>query len=156
MAVVGVDTGGTFTDIVCRDGGELTVVKLPSTPDNPARAVLEGLARLGLAPRQVLHGSTVATNALLERKGAVTAYVANAGFEDVIAIGRQDRPDLYDLASRKEPCLVPEALRFGVPGRISAEGKILEELSPEQAAALAKAVVAAGATSAAVCLLFPF
>lgn len=156
MAVVGVDTGGTFTDIICRDGEGFAVVKLPSTPDNPARAVLDGLARLGLIPHKVLHGSTVATNALLERKGAVTAYVANAGFEDVIAIGRQNRPELYDLTSRKEPCLVPQALRFGVPGRVSAEGKVLEDLTPEQAWQLAQAVADAGATSAAVCLLFSF
>lgn len=156
MAVVGVDTGGTFTDIICRRDEGFLVVKLPSTPDNPARAVLAGLARLGVLPRKVLHGSTVATNALLERKGAVTAYVGNAGFEDVIAIGRQNRPELYDLSSRKEPCLVPEALRFGVPGRVSAQGKILEDLTPEQAWQAAQAVADSGATSAAVCLLFSF
>ncbi|MEA4856696.1 MAG: hydantoinase/oxoprolinase family protein [Solidesulfovibrio sp.] len=156
MAVVGVDTGGTFTDIICFTPAGVSVVKLPSTPDSPARAVLEGLARLGLAPRKVLHGSTVATNALLEGKGAVTAFVANAGFEDVIAIGRQNRPEIYDLTSRKEDCLVPGALRFGVPGRVSAEGKVLEELTPEQAWQLAQAVAESGAASAAVCLLFSF
>ena len=156
MAVVGVDTGGTFTDIICRRDEGFLVVKLPSTPDNPARAVLAGLARLGVLPRKVLHGSTVATNALLERKGAVTAYVGNAGFEDVIAIGRQHRPELYDLSSRKEPCLVPEALRFGVPGRVSAQGKVLEDLTPEQAWQAAQTVADSGATSAAVCLLFSF
>lgn len=156
MAVVGVDTGGTFTDIICRAGEGFAVVKLPSTPDDPARAVLEGLARLGVSPRKVLHGSTVATNALLERKGAVTAYVSNAGFEDVIAIGRQNRPELYDLSSRKEPCLVPQALRFGVPGRVSSAGKVVEDLTPEQAWQAAQAVADSGAESAAVCLLFSF
>jgi N-methylhydantoinase A len=156
MVVVGVDTGGTFTDIICRRDGGFAVIKLPSTPDNPARAVLEGLSRLGFSPTRVLHGSTVATNALLERKGAVTAFVTNAGFEDLISIGRQNRPELYDLSSRKEPCLVPEALRFGVPGRVSAEGKAVEDLTPEDAWKAAQAVAATGATSVAVCLLFSF
>ncbi|KHK01187.1 hydantoinase/oxoprolinase family protein [Desulfovibrio sp. TomC] len=156
MAVVGVDTGGTFTDIICRTEQGFVVVKLPSSPDNPSRAILDGLGRLTLAPRQVMHGSTVATNALLERRGAVTAFVANAGFEDIIALGRQDRVELYDLASRKEPCLVPEALRFGAPGRVSAEGRVIEELTPEAARDLALRVAAAGADSVAVCLLFSF
>ena len=110
MAVVGVDTGGTFTDVICWTDDGFAVVKLPSSPDNPARAVLAGLARLPVSARRVMHGSTVATNALLERRGAVTAFVTNQGFEDIIAIGRQNRPELYDLASRKEPCLVPETM----------------------------------------------
>jgi N-methylhydantoinase A len=156
MAVVGVDTGGTFTDIICRTEQGLIAVKLLSSPDNPSRAILDGLGRLPLVPAQVRHGSTVATNALLERRGAVTAFVANSGFEDILAIGRQNRPELYDLASRKEPCLVPEALRFGVPGRVSAEGRVIEELTPEAARELALRVSAAGAESVAVCLLFSF
>ena len=156
MAVVGVDTGGTFTDIVCRTTDGFMVVKLASTPDNPSRAVLDGLARLAEAPRRVLHGSTVATNALLERKGAVTAFVANAGFEDVIAIGRQNRAELYDLLSRKPSCLVPESLRFGVPGRIAADGGVIEELTLDEARAAARIIAASGARSAAVCLLFSF
>ncbi|OLN30279.1 N-methylhydantoinase A [Desulfovibrio sp. DV] len=156
MAVVGVDTGGTFTDIICRTEQGFVVVKLPSSPDNPSRAILEGLGRLPLVPGQVMHGSTVATNALLERRGAVTAFVANAGFEDIIAIGRQDRLELYDLSSRKEACLVPQALRFGAPGRVDAEGRVREELTPEAARELAMRVAAAGADSVAVCLLFSF
>ncbi len=156
MIVVGVDTGGTFTDVICRHGDAFATVKLLSTSDNPARAVLNGLARLGVPFGKVVHGSTVATNAILERKGAVTAYVSNAGFTDVIAIGRQNRPELYDLTSRKEPCLVPEALRFGVPGRVTAEGAVLEALSPDQARDAAARVAAAGAQSVAVCLLFSF
>ena len=156
MAVVGVDTGGTFTDVICWTDDGFAVVKLPSSPDNPARAVLSGLARLPVPARRVMHGSTVATNALLERRGAVTAFVTNQGFEDLIAIGRQNRPELYDLASRKEPCLVPEALRFGAPGRVSAEGKVVEELSAEAIRELVARVAASGAESAAVCLLFSF
>ncbi|BAH76312.1 hydantoinase/oxoprolinase family protein [Solidesulfovibrio magneticus] len=156
MAVVGVDTGGTFTDVICWTDDGFAVVKLPSSPDNPARAVLSGLARLAVPARRVMHGSTVATNALLERRGAVTAFVTNQGFEDIIAIGRQNRPELYDLASRKEPCLVPEALRFGAPGRVSAEGKVIEELSAEAVRELTARVAASGAESVAVCLLFSF
>lgn len=156
MAVVGVDTGGTFTDVICWTDDGFAVVKLPSSPDNPARAVLSGLGRLPVPARRVMHGSTVATNALLERRGAVTAFVTNQGFEDIIAIGRQNRPELYDLASRKEPCLVPEALRFGAPGRVSAEGKVIEELSAEAVRELTDRVAASGARSVAVCLLFSF
>jgi N-methylhydantoinase A len=156
MVVVGVDTGGTFTDCICRSETGFLVCKLPSTPDNPARAVLAGLAGLGVTAEAVLHGSTVATNAILERKGAVTAFVTNQGFEDVIAIGRQQRPELYDLTSRRPPCLVPEALRFGVPGRVTVEGGVLEELSAETARRLAEGVARAGAASVAVCLLFSF
>lgn len=156
MIVVGVDTGGTFTDCICWGPRGMTVVKLPSTPDNPAKAVLEGLSRLGISADRVVHGSTVATNALLERKGAVTAFVTNTGFEDLIAIGRQDRPILYDLTSRKPPCLVPDALRFGAPGRISSEGTVIEELDEAGARQVAERVAASGAVSAAVCLLFSF
>jgi N-methylhydantoinase A len=156
MVVVGVDTGGTFTDCICRGETGFVAFKLPSTPDNPARAVLAGLAGLGVVAEAVVHGSTVATNAILERKGAVTAFVTNQGFEDTIAIGRQNRPELYDLTSRKPPCLVPEALRFGVPGRVTAEGGVIEELTVEAARDLAARVAASGAVSAAVCLLFSF
>jgi len=156
MAVVGVDTGGTFTDIICRLEEGFAIIKIPSTPDNPARAVLDGLARLDIPVTRVIHGSTVATNTLLERKGKPTAFVTNAGFEDLLAIGRQNRPELYDLASRKPSSLVPGPLRFGVPGRISAEGKVLEELTPEAARKVARAVAASGVRSVAVCLLFSF
>lgn len=156
MVVVGVDTGGTFTDCICRGERGFVVWKLPSTPDNPSRAVLDGLAGLGVAAEVVVHGSTVATNAILERKGAVTAFVTNRGFEDVIAIGRQNRPELYDLASRKPPCLVPESLRFGVPGRVTAEGAVLEDLPEAAVRALAAQLAGSGATSVAVCLLFSF
>jgi len=92
MIEVGVDTGGTFTDFVLWDGKGWKFLKLPSTPRNPALAVLKGLEELrGEAPILLLHGTTVATNALLERKGAKTAFVTNAGFEDLLEIGRQNR-----------------------------------------------------------------
>jgi N-methylhydantoinase A/oxoprolinase/acetone carboxylase beta subunit len=113
----GVDTGGTFTDVVMADG---RIAKVLSTPDDPGRAVREGLG--DLTPDLLAHGTTVATNALLERRGAVVALVTNAGFADVIEIARQDRPSLYDIwADRPEP-LVPRRLRLEVEGRLDAAG----------------------------------
>ena len=98
MVIIGVDTGGTFTDFIYKKDGEWGVYKTLSTPDNPARAVIEGLKHIAQGREmQVVHGSTVATNAVLERKGVPTAIVTNAGFEDLLHIGRQNRGDLYDL-----------------------------------------------------------
>src|SRR5438445_5570539 len=118
MPVLGVDTGGTFTDFyLINDDGGVSVYKRPSTPDDPARAILEGLAELrGQAGRpgvsrasgreggtDLVHGSTVATNAIIERKGARTALITTRGFRDVLVIGRQTRPKLYDLSPQREP-----------------------------------------------------
>ena len=112
---IGADTGGTFTDVVTGDG---RVAKVPSTPDDPGRAVREGLEQVGAAPSArpelLAHGTTIATNSLLERRGARVALVTTRGFGDVIEIARQDRPSLYDQwADRPEP-LVPRELRFEV------------------------------------------
>jgi N-methylhydantoinase A len=164
MIVVGVDTGGTFTDVIVHIGdgakGRFVAVKVPSTPDDPAQAIFTGLERLKImglpVPDRVVHGSTVATNAILEGKGVKTALVTTAGFRDVLAIGRQNRADLYDPASRRPPCLVPEALRFEAPGRILADGSRREAVSPEAARDIAGRVAAAGAESVAVSLLFSF
>jgi len=112
-----VDTGGTFTDVVGADG---RIAKVLSTPEDPGQAVREGLE--GLSPELLAHGTTVATNALLERRGAVVALVTTTGFADVIEIARQDRPSLYDLwADRPQP-LVPRRLRLEVDGRLDAGG----------------------------------
>jgi len=120
---IGVDTGGTFTDLVAADG---RVTKVLSTPDDPAQAIREAIADQG-RPALLSHGTTIATNALLERRGATVALVTTEGVADVIEIGRQDRPSLYDqLASRPEP-LVPRHLRYEVAGRLAADGT---ELSP--------------------------
>ena len=103
MLRIGVDTGGTFTDFVVLEDSEVRVFKLPSTPDHPEKAVLEGLAQI-VENRDgflIQHGSTVATNALLERKGAKTLLITNEGFEDILEIGRQDRPQLYSLSSSR-------------------------------------------------------
>ena len=121
---VGVDTGGTFTDFVAWSGGRLTVFKLPSTPRTPERAVLEGLKILGAGEHHaVRYGSTVATNALLERKGARVTLVTTAGFEDLLEIGRQDRPRIYDLAPHRVPPLVPRQRRLGARERTGPRGE---------------------------------
>jgi len=139
MLRIGIDTGGTFTDFVVLDDVRLTIFKLPSTPEHPERAVLDGLARI-VGDRQdylLQHGSTVATNALLERKGAKTLLVTNQGFEDILEIGRQNRPGLYSLkGSRPEP-LVPARYRVGLRERtlwdktslVPLEDKRLERLN---------------------------
>jgi len=159
---IGVDTGGTFTDFVFEAGGALQIFKLPSTPDDPSRAITEGLARVAdetgahLASLEVIHGTTVGTNALLQRKGARTALVTTSGFEDVIEIGRQARPELYNLNAVKPPALVPSELRFGVRERIAATGEILEALSDSEAEELVKKLRRANCESIAVSLLFSF
>ncbi|HEX8720777.1 MAG TPA: hydantoinase/oxoprolinase family protein [Pyrinomonadaceae bacterium] len=159
---VGVDTGGTFTDFVYHAGGRARIFKVPSTPDDPSRAIVGGLRRVareaGVRVRdlEVVHGTTVGTNALLERKGARAALVTTAGFEDVLVIGRQARGSLYDLGwTRPEP-LVEDALRFGVRERVAADGSVVEALDDEEVAALVRKLGRAGAESVAVCLLFSF
>jgi N-methylhydantoinase A len=157
--VVAVDTGGTFTDVVCLRDGVVGTLKVPSTPDDPARAVLEGVRRVlgeGVAPDFVLvHGSTVATNALLERKGGRVALVTNRGFEDVLEIGRQNRPQLYALSGHRPPPLVPASLRFGVAGRMGPGGEELEPLDDAEIQAL-PARIGPGLDAVAVCLLHAY
>jgi N-methylhydantoinase A len=154
---VAIDTGGTFTDCVYLEAGRLRVFKLRSTPSNPSAAVLEGLAHIGKGTKiDVLHGTTVGTNAMLERKGARVAFVTTAGFEDTIAIGRQTRPKLYDWMAPAPLCLVPAELRFGVPERVSAEGEILRSPTEEELETLAAHVTQSGAEAIAISLLFAF
>jgi N-methylhydantoinase A len=124
-----VDTGGTFTDFVGLVGRRQVALKVPSTPRAPQEAVLQGFARLGVGRiTRVRHGSTVATNTLLERKGARVTLLTTAGFEDLIEIGRQDRPDLYALQPRRAPPLVPESRRIGVRERMGPAGEPLVPL----------------------------
>ena len=156
-ARVGVDVGGTFTDFVVLEPGRLTVRKRLSTPHDPAVAVLSGLDSLGVDSQiPIAHGSTVATNALLERRGARVALITTRGFADVLEIGRQARPQLYDLHPTRAPALVPRSLRFEVAERMDRHGRPRRPLSDEQVAAVVACVVASGATAAAVCLLFSF
>src|SRR5690606_24714147 len=106
--LIGVDIGGTFTDLVLSADGRLQIHKLLSTPHNPAEAMLAGLQAIGAAPdARISHGSTVATNAILERKGAKTALITTQGFRDLLFIGRQNRPQLYALHSQLPPPLIP-------------------------------------------------
>src|SRR5690606_36602832 len=151
-------TGGTFTDLVLLADGEVTTLKVLSTPGDPAEAVLEGLARLlpEGARFHLLHGSTVATNALLERRGARVALVTNAGFEDVIEIGRQNRPQLYALVGHRRPPLVAREDRIGVAGRLGPDGREVEPLDEAELEGLAAAVRARGAASVAIALLHAY
>ena len=159
---IGVDTGGTFTDFVAAHGSRLTAFKVPSTPHNPAQAILKGIARIiagsQAMPFEIVHGTTVATNALLERKGARTALITTEGFEDVIEIGRQARPDLYNLMVTRPAPLVPRELRLGVSERIGPDGEVvtpIDKLSVKSAVELLNNHNPK-VDSAAVCLLFSF
>jgi N-methylhydantoinase A len=157
MIVIGVDTGGTFTDLVYKDGEAWGVYKLLSTPSNPAEAVLNGLKHIAEEKaKRIVHGSTVATNAILERKGVKTALITNKGFEDIIEIGRQNRSRLYDLAYRKEPHIVPQDLRFGVKERTLCTGEILEDLDLNEAKDIVQKISDAEVESVAICLLFSY
>jgi N-methylhydantoinase A len=156
---IGVDIGGTFTDfvVVQRDGEPVETFKLLSTPHDPAQAVLDGLARLAHAqPRRIVHGSTVATNSLLEHKGAATALITTRGFRDVLKIGRQNRPALYDFMADPPEPLVPDRWRLEVDERVDHQGQVLQPLDPDQVAALLPWLLAEGVTSVAVSLLFSF
>jgi N-methylhydantoinase A len=160
---IGIDTGGTFTDFVVYYPAEQRVdsFKLLSTPHNPAEAVLAGLQQIAgeLAAGSrldVVHGSTVATNALLERKGPPTALVTTRGFRDVLQIGRQNRPALYDFFANPPDPLVPVELRLEVDERVAATGEVLQPLDARQAAGLAGQLRELGVKTVAVCLLFSF
>jgi N-methylhydantoinase A len=159
---IGIDTGGTFTDFVVARGSRITSFKAPSTPDNPARAILDGLARIfeqTAAPAtEIVHGTTVATNALLERKGARTALITTEGFEDVIEIGRQARPELYNLMVTRPAPIAERKLRFGMRERVGPTGEIIEPLDQPSLQTLVKQITnpELGIESVAVCLLFSF
>ena len=156
---IGIDTGGTFTDfVVVADDGRVTTHKVASTPDAPERAIVDGLAALGIDHRtaRIVHGSTVATNAVLEGKGARTAFVTNHGFGDTLTIGRQARARLYDLQPAPVPPPVPRDLCFETGGRITPNGDTLEPLDDDELAALTARIASAGVDSVAVSLLFSF
>jgi N-methylhydantoinase A len=154
--VLAVDTGGTFTDMLLLRNGETRALKVPSTPADPAAAILDGIGRL-LHPREpflLLHGSTVATNSLLERSGARVVLVTNRGFEDVLEIGRQNRPQLYALVGRRAPPLVGRDDRIGIEGRLGPGGEEIQPVDPEDLKTLPARVV--DAESVAVCLLHAY
>lgn len=175
---IGVDTGGTFTDCVVLANGQVKILKVFSTPTDASTAIVEGVLQLAAeeiaasshrnkhqgrrgkkaAPSvlDVIHGTTVGTNSLLERRGARVALITTAGFEDLLEIGRQARPRLYDLNVQREPPLAPRELRFGVKERIAADGKILLPVADMEIRRVLRRVKESGADSLAVCFLFSF
>ena len=175
---IAIDTGGTFTDCVWVENGSLRTLKVFSTPDDPSRAIGQALRKIldarteireaakksGAAKRKpgprvtltLLHGTTVGTNALLQRKGARVALITTSGFEDVIEIGRQARPRLYDFFFDRAAPLVGRELRFGVKERTDAEGRILESPSQAELRRLGELLQHSGAEAVAICLLFSF
>ena len=159
---VGVDTGGTFTDFVFVSNHGIEIFKVPSTPSDPSLAIAAGLRTIqettGIPATniEVVHGTTVGTNALLQRRGARAALITTRGFEDVLAIGRQARPELYNLDAVKPPPLVTDDLRFGVAERVTASGEVLVQLSENEVAKLVQRLRKAKVDSAAICLLFSF
>ncbi len=156
MVLIGVDTGGTFTDFIYRKDGRWNVLKVLSTPENPAKAVLEGLKRIGGEEKNIVHGTTVATNALLERKGAKTALITNKGFEDILYIGRQNRRELYNLYYRREKPLIPADLRVGLKCRIDSKGEIVEDLDREEIISVVNSLKKKNVKSVAISFLFSF
>jgi N-methylhydantoinase A len=175
---IGVDTGGTFTDCVVFAGGQVKILKVFSTPEDASSAIVQSVQRLaedaiaardgGSAGKQapageakpslldVIHGTTVGTNSLLERRGARVALITTAGFEDLLEIGRQARPRLYDLNVQREPPLVPRALRYGVKERVAADGKALLRPSHTEIRRLKRRLKHTEAESLAICFLFSF
>ena len=159
---VGVDTGGTFTDFVFEEKGKINLFKIPSTPSDPSLAIRQGLEkiclkiRIPLANIEVVHGTTVGTNALLQRRGARTALITTRGFEDVLVIGRQARPELYNLNAIKPPSLVPDDLRLGITERVVASGEVIQLLEENELNKLVEKLKSANVESVAVSLLFSF
>lgn len=160
---VGVDVGGTFTDFVGSDGTSTWLTKVASTPDDPSRAVVEGLSRLcAIADVPIsnvsllLHGTTLATNAVLQRRGAVTALITTRGFRDVLAISRQVRPRLFDFdASRPEP-LIPRNMRFEVAERVEASGGVSTPLALDELRAVVDRLREENVESVAICFLHSY
>ncbi len=154
---IGIDTGGTFTDLVRLDEHGIAVHKLRSTPEDPSRAILAGIAALsGGTPPQITHGSTVATNAVLERKGARVALLTTAGFEDVLTIGRQTRGSLYDFQVRAPRPLIEPGMTFGVRERLGAGGEVVEALTADEVARVVEAVSVVKPDAVAICLLHSY
>lgn len=159
MKRIGVDTGGTFTDLVAIDeSGSLRTWKLPSTPPVFEEAVLEGSRLLGeqFGTYDLVHSTTVATNALLEKKGARIALVTTRGFRDVLEIGRQNRPNLYDLMPRRTPPLIPRERRFELTERVGADGSIMQPLVEDEFAALIEDLRSSNVEGVAIGFLFSF
>ena len=158
---VGVDTGGTFTDFVFEWNGP-QIIKVRSTPNDPSLAIKQGLNQISaitsvaLERVEVVHGTTVGTNALLERRGARTALITTEGFQDVLVIGRQARAELYNLDAVKPPPIVPDKLRFGIRERVGANSEVIEPLKQKQLQLLVGRLKKEKVESIAICFLFSF
>ena len=162
---VGVDSGGTFTDVCLFDDttGRVEVWKVASTPDDPsrgiARGVAEGIARVGALAADLGyfgHGTTVATNALIQHRGVPTGLITTDGFRDLLEIGRQKRPDLYDLQADKPPVVVPRDLRLEVPERIRHDGTVETALDETAFRTAVRRLRDTGVKAVAVCFLYSF
>jgi N-methylhydantoinase A len=154
---IAIDTGGTFTDCVWIDRGQVRMLKVFSTPSDPSQAILEALEKIGhLGSMVLLHGTTVGTNTLLQRRGARVALVTTAGFEDAIEIGRQARPKLYDFFFDRVEPLVPADLRFGLDERTASNGEILHSPSPQDLQSLSDRMQQKHPEAIAISLLFSF
>jgi len=155
---IAIDSGGTFTDCVWLQDSTLQILKVFSTPADPAQAIADAVSKIAGGAQEivVLHGTTVGTNTLLQRKGARVAFVTTKGFEDSIEIGRQQRPKLYDFFFEKDPALAPAELRFGVDERVSANGTILRAPTAESLQTLAAQIDAQKPQAIALSLLFSF
>ena len=162
---IGIDTGGTFTDgvLINESTGEIQITKVPSTPDDPSRGFLNAAARLlreaSVDPKQVsyvVHGTTVATNAIIEGNVARTGFITTEGFRDMLEIARQIRPSLYDLQFEKPAPLVPRYLCFGVPERLNALGEVLTPLDEDAVRTVALKLKEEGVEAVSVCLLHSY
>ena len=162
---LGIDVGGTFTDLALlhEESGLLVVGKVPSVPADPSEGILNGIARIlaeaGVSPAQVTylaHGTTVATNTLLQRKGAKTGLITTRGFRDLLEIARQRRPSLYDLHAPKPALLVPRAHRMEVPERVMADGSVRVPLDLAEVDRALQALGRAGIEALAICFLYAY
>jgi N-methylhydantoinase A len=153
--IAGIDTGGTFTDTIAIAPDKITVFKIPSTPHNPLDAVIQSTAKLHFV-KEVLHGTTVATNAVIERKGAKVALITTKGFADILEIGRQNREDIYALYPTRPEPLVPKKRRFEVSERIIADGSVLIELDKKELTGVLERIKEVNPQSIAICTLFSF
>src|SRR5215472_18410280 len=162
---LGIDVGGTFTDLVLfsEESGVLVVEKVPSVPADPSEGIMDGIAKIlereGVAPAQVVyvaHGTTVATNTLLQRQGARTALITTRGFRDLLEIARQRRPSLYDLGTAKPRPLVRRKLRREVPERVMADGRVRLPLDLGAVDDVLDELAGEGIEALAVCFLYSF
>ena len=131
LVILGVDVGGTFTDFLLWENGTVKTYKRPSSSEDPSRAVLDGIIELHVTPDLIVHGTTVATNAILEHRGVKTALIATVGTRDLLIIGRQTRSNIYELEPVTREPLVPDELRLETLAKLNINGEVVESLDIE-------------------------